>query len=186
MIDKKTFRNNQLTKLKNSDNVDSQEEQKILDNLFSTFEWQEAHSIATVISGPIEFPTKNLIKQAQIEGKQVYLPKVMPKRQMAFLPFIGYDQLVKSNFGLLEPAYDETLVNQQIDLIIVPGLAFALDSNNRLSFGGGYYDRFLSHYLGRTVSLVPPMMSFTTNKWPIEDHDIKINTLVTDNEIIRI
>lgn len=103
----------------------------------------------------------------------------MPHRQMAFLPFTSREDLVVSSFGLSEPVYNEDLVNQEPDLVIVPGLAFAKDSNYRVGFGGGYYDRFLAKYPGKTVALVPSAMNFETADWEVEDHDIKIQHLIT-------
>jgi len=109
---------------------------------------------------------------------KVYLPKTMPHRQMAFLPFIDNESLVVSNYGIPEPAYDEALVNQSPDLVIVPGLAFATDTNYRVGFGGGYYDRFLAKYSGNTVALVPTAMRFDKADWSIEEYDIKIGKLI--------
>lgn len=151
---------------------------QLLEKLFQTTEWQTANSIATTVSSPIEVPTQRIIQRAQAENKQVYLPKTMPHRQMAFLPFEGPDKLIKSDFGILEPEYNEELVNQEPDLVIVPGLAFAEDSHYRVGFGGGYYDRFLAKYHGKTVALVPSAMYFETVDWPVKEHDIKIQKLI--------
>lgn len=144
-------------------------------------EWQNARTIATTISGPFEVDTSGIIKAARATGKTVYLPKVMPKRQMAFMPHPGQDQLVKSKFGLLEPPYDESLMNQQVDLVVVPGLAYALDSHKRLGFGGGYYDRFLSQFKGTTVAMALPPQAFTTAFWPTEDFDVPLEHIITLN-----
>lgn len=151
----------------------------LLNKLLETPEWKQAQTIATTVSGGIEVPTEPIIKAALAAGKKVYLPKTMPKRQMAFLPFNGADSLVKSDYGLMEPEYNEELVNQEPDLVLVPGLAFAVDSNYRVGFGGGYYDRFLANYQGKTIALVPTAMRFETADWEIKEHDIKIQKLIT-------
>ncbi|WP_125605377.1 5-formyltetrahydrofolate cyclo-ligase [Lapidilactobacillus bayanensis] len=185
-MDKQSFRQKQLARLKfDPVNAQQQEVERILTNLFSTTEWQQAKTIATVINGPIEFPTASIIEQAQSDDKQVYLPKVMPKRQMVFLPFESQEQLIKSKFGLLEPALNKQLINQKVDLIVVPGIAFTVDRHYRVGFGGGYYDRFLETYSGTTVSLVPQSMVFATNEWPVETYDIPIQILITANGIKR-
>lgn len=151
---------------------------QLLKKLQETPEWKNAETIATTVSSLIEVPTTPIIEAAQAEGKQVYLPKTMPHRQMAFLPFTNSDDLVRSDYGILEPVYNEDLVNQTPDLVIVPGLAFAEDSNYRVGFGGGYYDRFLAEYPGKTVALVPSAMHFDTADWEVEDYDIKIQRLI--------
>lgn len=151
---------------------------ELLHKLQETTEWKNAKTIATTVSGPFEVPTTPIIKAAQADNKKVYLPKTMPHRQMAFLPFTNSKDLVRSDFGILEPVYNEELMNQTPDLVIVPGLAFAKDSNYRVGFGGGYYDRFLANFAGNTIALVPSTMSFDSAVWDVQDHDIKIQRLI--------
>ena len=141
--------------------------------------WRNAQTIATTISGPFEVATAGIIAAAQSGGKQVLLPKVMPKRQMAFMPYTGKDDLVRSHFGLLEPAYDAATVNNEPDLVVVPGLAYAMDTHLRLGFGGGYYDRFLAKYRGVSVSLALPVQTNVTAFWPTEDFDIPLQNIIT-------
>jgi 5-formyltetrahydrofolate cyclo-ligase len=144
-------------------------------------EWQAAHTIATTVSGPFEVATAGVIAAAEAAGKQVLLPRVMPKRQMAFMPNPGADKLVRSKFGLLEPAFNAKLQNNAPDLVVVPGLAFAQDTHKRLGFGGGYYDRFLSTFAGTTVALALPVQDVPTAFWPIEDFDISLQHILTIN-----
>lgn len=185
-MDKKTFREQQLISLHaNPITSDQHEVEQILNYLFTSTEWLKSKTIATVISGAIEFPTSEIVNHARKNDKQIYLPKVMPKRQMAFLPFSKDTKLVKSKFGLLEPVYNQQLVNQNIDLLIVPGIAFTAGEHYRVGFGGGYYDRFLQSYSGLTVSLAPQSMIFGKDKWPVEDFDIPIKFLITKDGIER-
>lgn len=177
-IDKKELRQQQIKLLNENQSKTIAEGLKLLQKLKSTEEWKNAQTIATTVSGPFEVPTTPIIKAAQEEGKKIYLPKTMPHRQMAFLPFINPDDLVRSKFGILEPVYNENLVKQDPDLVIVPGLAFAEDSNYRVGFGGGYYDRFLANYSGDTIALVPSTMHFESAVWDIKEHDIKIQKLI--------
>ncbi|KXT59444.1 putative 5-formyltetrahydrofolate cyclo-ligase [Streptococcus oralis] len=138
--------------------------------------YQEAKVIATYLSFPHEFQTQGLIKQALKEGKKVLIPKTYPKGRMEF---VVYDpqQLAKTSFGLLEPQGDlEVVEPSQIDLIHVPGLAFTTEGY-RIGYGGGYYDRYLEHFTGHTLSTVYPCQ---IQEFNLENHDIPVQEVLID------
>ena len=138
--------------------------------------YQEAKVIATYLSFPHEFQTQELIEQALKDGKKVLIPKTYSKGRM---DFVVYDpqQLVKTSFGLLEPQGDLEVVDaSQIDLIHVPGLAFTREGY-RIGYGGGYYDRYLEHFTGHTLSTVYPCQ---IRDFIPEDHDIPVQEVLID------
>ena len=138
--------------------------------------YQEAKIIATYLSFPHEFQTQELIEQALRDCKKVLIPKTYPKGRM---DFVVYDpqQLVKTSFGLLEPQGDLEVVDaSQIDLIHVPGLAFTREGY-RIGYGGGYYDRYLEHFSGHTLSTVYPCQ---IRDFIPEDHDIPVQEVLID------
>ena len=136
--------------------------------------YQEAKTIATYLSFPHEFQTQELIEQALKDGKKVLIPKTYPKGRMEF---VVYDpqQLVKTSFGLLEPQGDLEVVDpSQIDLIHVPGLAFTTEGY-RIGYGGGYYDRYLEHFAGHTMSTIYPCQ---VQEFNFENHDIPVQEVL--------
>ena len=138
--------------------------------------YQEAEVIATYLSFPHEFQTQELIEQALKDGKKLLVPKTYPKGRM---DFVVYDpqQLVKTSFGLLEPQGDLEIVDaSQIDLIHVPGLAFTMEGY-RIGYGGGYYDRYLKHFPGHTLSTVYPCQ---IRDFSPENHDIPVQEVLID------
>ena len=137
---------------------------------------QEAKVIATYLSFPHEFQTQELIEQALKDGKKVLIPKTYPKGRM---DFVVYDsqQLVKTSFGLLEPQGNLEVVDaSQIDLIHVPGLVFTTEGY-RIGYGGGYYDRYLEHFTGHTLSAV---YSSQVQDFIPENHDISVQEVLID------
>lgn len=137
--------------------------------------YQEAKVIATYLSFPHEFQTQELIEQALKDDKKVLIPKTYPKGRM---DFVVYDpqQLVKTSFGLLEPQGDlEVVEPSQIDLIHVPGLAFTTEGY-RIGYGGGYYDRYLEHFAGHTMSTIYPCQ---VQEFNLENHDIPVQEVLT-------
>ena len=138
--------------------------------------YQEAKVIATYLSFPHEFQTQELIEQALKDGKKVLIPKTYPKGCMDFVVY-NPQQLVKTSFGLLEPQGDLEVVDaSQIDLIHVPGLAFTTEGY-RIGYGGGYYDRYLKHFSGNTLSTVYPCQ---IRDFIPEDHDIPVQEVLVD------
>ena len=138
--------------------------------------YQEAKVIATYLSFPYEFQTQELIDQALRDGKKVLIPKTYPKGRM---DFVVYDpqQLVKTSFGLLEPQGDLEVVDaSQIDLIHVPGLAFTTEGY-RIGYGGGYYDCYLEHFSGNTLSTIYPCQ---IQDFIPENHDIPVQEVLID------
>ena len=138
--------------------------------------YQEAKIIASYLSFPHEFQTQELIEQALKDGKKVLIPKTYPKGCMNF---VVYDpqQLVKTSFGLLEPQGDLEIVDaSQIDLIHVPGLAFTTEGY-RIGYGGGYYDRYLKHFSGHTLSTIYPCQ---IQDFIPENHDIPVQEVLID------
>lgn len=138
--------------------------------------YQETNTIATYLSFPHEFQTQGLIEQALKDGKKVLIPKTYPKGRMDFVVY-NPQQLVKTSFGLLEPQGDLEVVDaSQIDLIHVSGLAFTREGY-RIGYGGGYYDRYLKHFTGHTLSTVYPCQI-----WDFipEDHDIPVQEVLID------
>ena len=138
--------------------------------------YQEAKVIATYLSFSHEFQTQGLIEQALKDGKKVLIPKTYPKGRM---DFVVYDpqQLVKTSFGLQEPQGNlEVVEASRIDLIHVPGLAFTTEGC-RIGYGGGYYDRYLEHFTGHTLSTIYPcqVQDFIT-----ENHDIPVQEVLID------
>ena len=138
--------------------------------------YQEAKVIASYLSFSHEFQTQELIEQALKDGKKVLIPKTYPKGRM---DFVVYDpqQLVKTAFGLLEPQGDLEVVDaSQIDLIHVPGLAFTTEGY-RIGYGGGYYDRYLEHFSGHTLSTIYPCQ---IQDFIPENHDIPVQEVLID------
>ncbi|NBW80988.1 hypothetical protein EBR21_04460 [bacterium] len=69
-------------------------------------------------------------------------------------------------------------------LVLTPCLA-ADRSGMRLGYGGGFYDRFL-HQHGRdclSVACVPASLFLERGSIPLDDHDMAVDIVVTENEV---
>ena len=89
-------------------------------------------------------------------------------------------QLISGAYGIPEPKPDAPVVSaSEIDLILVPGLAFDR-TGRRLGRGKGCYDRFLADFHGKTMGICGQLMPVV----PVEQHDITMDAVATDHGII--
>lgn len=183
MLDKKTIRKNQIEILKNDFNNDETkiEINKLYQNFFASELFRDSSSIGITLSSGFELDTAPIIKKAWELKKEIYIPKTYPEeRQMNFIKYTGKEELVMSDFGVLEPKGELTILNPP-ELLLVPGLAFSSEENARVGFGGGYYDRYLQKYPTKTVSLVRLNQYFSHADWKVEKYDILIDKLILPN-----
>ena len=189
-MNKKELRKQQIEKLRDfADNKEKdREDELLLDQIMNTELLKNSQTIGVTSSLPVEVDTSKLIACLWDEGKDVYLAKAHndANHSQDFLHYTYKSKLEKSKFGIEEVSDLDAQINDDLDLIIVPGLAFALDTHERLGFGGGYYDRFLAkHPDSKTVALVNSKMAFPTANWKVEKTDIPIQTIITPKQILR-
>ncbi|MGX7023346.1 5-formyltetrahydrofolate cyclo-ligase [Vagococcus hydrophili] len=151
-------------------------EENILNQLFQTKAWQEASVIGTTLAMDKEFNTLPLIKQAIEEGKTICVPKTFGLGKMDFYYYDLEEPLEETNFGVLEPTNNQKFEKEQIDLLIVPGVAFSKEGY-RVGFGGGFYDRYLPDFKGQTYSLV--FKEQTGYDWQPSQYDIPVKEMIT-------
>jgi len=92
-------------------------------------------------------------------------------------------ELRKGRFGILEPAAPVFAKEDELDLIIVPGTAFDF-SGNRIGRGGGFYDRLLPQYRAVRTGICFDFQCLETV--PAEEHDIRMDWVVTETRILKI
>lgn len=186
MEEKKNIRNKIINRLKLIEGETYKEQSaSIAGRLFEQPDWTAAEVIGITISRPSEVDTYAIISQAWMEGKKVAVPKCIPEnRKMDFRYITDFSQLESVYYGLKEPKEDMTglALKDDIDLLIVPGVAFSTNGF-RLGFGGGYYDRFLPGYNGKTVSLA--FSCQIVNNLPVEIHDIPVGRIITEQRVIQ-
>ncbi|MDQ0254410.1 5-formyltetrahydrofolate cyclo-ligase [Evansella vedderi] len=149
--------------------------------LFEKEEWKMGKLIGTTISTGNEIDTYTIIKQAWKEGKDIAVPKCIPKeKELTFYKISSFEDLEVSYFHLKEPIPERTVAVKpdDIDLLIVPGIVFDR-GGYRIGYGGGYYDRFLQ---GRELKTCSLCFEFQlVDAVPKEKHDIPVKIIITEN-----
>ena len=151
---KKILRNKTIAAMKElPQSVKAEADSQLTQRFIQLPAFQEAKTLATYLSMGHEFSTASLIQAALQLGKRVCVPRTYPQGRMEFVEY-DPDILEKTRFGLLEPNERGQVVDKsEIDLIHVPGLVFQ-SKGYRIGYGGGYYDRYLEDFTGKTVSTI--------------------------------
>ena len=130
-----------------------------------------------------ETDTTDIIKQAYFDGKQIVVP-VTNGETGEITPKI-ITQTTEFNqgaFSVDEPIGGITADVADIDVVIVPGIAFD-KKGNRIGFGKGCYDMFLNNCMAVKIGFCYEFQ--LSDNIPADKHDIKMDYIITEKEIIK-
>lgn len=177
VLDKKTLRKKIIKMRLDMDDITYHRlSHFIIEKLKKTDEFISANTVAIYLSYNHEVDTWPLIKE-MINKKTLCVPVIDKNNQMHFVKLDDLRCLEKNKYGIYEPVSGETIDKNNIDLIIVPIVAYNHD-NYRLGYGGGYYDRYLFDYRGKTIGIAFRFQR-EDHYFP-ENHDIALNKIMTE------
>jgi 5-formyltetrahydrofolate cyclo-ligase len=160
--------------------------QAICAQLSKLEEFRAADPIMLYMATAGEVQTAPLAQMAFSSGRRVLVPKVdWSARKMMAVEIRHWTRgIVTGRYGIQEPALGEATAIEEIDFVVVP--AMALDRRGlRLGRGGGFYDRFLSQPGFRATTCGVVFSEQLCNEVPAESHDVPVDLVVTDREILR-
>ncbi len=137
-----------------------------------------------------EVATREFIETSLLKGKRVMLPLVGKDADdnKVIIPCEIKDldsDLEKGVLGILEPKKEcKRLSNpEDIDFIVVPGIAFDL-FKNRIGYGAGYYDRFLKTTREDCLKVGIAFELQVLEEIKTEEHDVPLNVIITEKRVI--
>lgn len=136
----------------------------------------KAQTVHSYLPMPEEIQLWPVLQYCLDEGLAVQVPKILPHGRLQSLVLNTLDELAPADFGTQLPRF-EVKTDTEPDLIICPGLAFT-SAGDRLGYGGGYYDRFLSeHFAAKSIAALYPFQLL--NELPVEPSDERVHLLLT-------
>lgn len=114
------------------------------------------------------------------EKKTIALP-IVTGNEMEFHLYNAPLQIKIGQFGIKEPLNTRLVKQQDIDLMIVPGVAFDINGN-RLGRGRGFYDKYLQYLKIPVIGLCFDFQLLDTI--PAEPHDKKMTAIITEKRQI--
>lgn len=160
---------------------------KIKEFLFSTDEFKKAKTVMFYITYGSEVMTEDMIEGSLERGKKVALPKCL-KDEKKIIPLeiknISRD-LERGAFGIREPKRGTKIIQtQEINLVIVPGVAFDR-KGTRLGYGGGFYDKFLKNLPDSSRFIGLAFQEQVVKSIPRAARDIMLHKIITDQGVME-
>ena len=134
----------------------------------------EASVVALFISLPDEPQTATFIEQLSRKNKRVVVPRIEGED----MNFYDISEGVETgSFGILEPLSKSPIKPSEIDVMVMPGVAFTLNGA-RCGRGKGFYDKYLSRngFRAYTIGVCYPCQ--IVENLPVEEHDKRMESVI--------
>ena len=142
------------------------------------FRESEAYKNAKSIYGYLpynqEVRTTPMLRQAQLDGKRVAVPKCYGD-EMRFIWLDDLSRVEKGYANIPEPIDDGPIADDPTALVLMPGLAFD-PQGHRIGYGGGFYDKFLAKEMHPTLALCYDFQML--DHLETEQFDIPVDTVL--------
>jgi 5-formyltetrahydrofolate cyclo-ligase len=162
----------------------SRRSEEIARRVASLDAFARARTIALYAAVGAEVDTAAVARAAAALGKRLAWPRLVPGERALAFSACGAADLVPGGLRTLEPPADApTVPLADVDLVLVPGVAFDA-SGRRLGRGRGHYDATLAALpaaasrvgLAFEVQIVPEV--------PSEPHDALVDAVVTEERVL--
>lgn len=180
---KHKIRNHIQEKLNSHSDLEKTQKSGIIKGkLFNEKAFKEAKVVMFYVSLKDEVYTLSMIDEAIKIGKRVCVPVIIKEEKHLIAGEIKdrINDLERQHFGIYQPkaGHVKEVPLEDIDLIVVPGIAF--DKNNvRLGRGHGYYDRFLCALPNDTKTIGLAFDFQVVENLPRDSHDIPVWKTIT-------
>jgi 5-formyltetrahydrofolate cyclo-ligase len=157
---------------------------RIAERFFELPEVQEASVVMGFWSFGSEVPTAPILERLARDGAVVALPRIVEGELVSLRWRVG-DRMSPTSFGAQEPDPEAEPVNPRtIDVVMTP--AAALDRfGNRIGYGGGFYDRFLTRLGSEAIRVAIVFGVQIVEELPAGGSDVGVDVAVTESETIR-
>ena len=161
-----------------------QKSDKIISSLIQQPEFIDASVIHCYVSmkDRLEVNTRPLIRNMMAQQKGVAVP-VTDFETVKLKSFLldRFEDLEENKWGVMEPKRGIQLSPEELDLVVVP-MVGGDEQRNRIGYGKGFYDRFLSEVDCPAIGLT--FECCVTESVPVEEFDIPLHKVITEERVI--
>jgi len=150
-------------------------------------EYQQARTVLFYLDVRSEVRTRNDLDAALASGKKIVVPYCVDG-ELELFHLTDPNELSVGMYRILEPRPELRSVEahrvsvQEIDLIIVPGVAFDREGG-RTGHGKGYYDKLLEHARPDTPLVALAFECQLFDRIPMQEHDVYMDKVITEKAV---
>ena len=158
-----------------------------LEKLFAGPEFRKAETVFSYRAMPEEANVDSFNRLLEQSGRKVAYPVSLPNGIMKAAVPRGEEAWRSGAYGIAEPdpARSEILLPEQVDVVLVPCVAFDR-TGNRCGHGAGYYDRFLEHCRPETILVMIAFDIQELDSVATEETDRRIPRIVTESGYLQL
>jgi 5-formyltetrahydrofolate cyclo-ligase len=145
--------------------------------------YRQAGSIGLYSPMLNEVQTELVARRCLADGKRLSYPRIKGGG-LEFVAVSGLGELAPGTYGIPEPTGEALVPYPELELLVVPGVAFDL-SGHRLGYGKGYYDRTLARCVAFLERVGFAYEFQVVEQLPADPHDCRLTRLVTEQRILR-
>jgi 5-formyltetrahydrofolate cyclo-ligase len=145
--------------------------------------FRDARHLALYSAIHNEVSTDEIVKQALDSDKSLVFPRVSGE-DLEFVEIESPAELVSGAFGVKEPKGCSLVPVENVDLIVVPGVAFD-QRGHRLGYGRGYYDRALARCQDHCIKVGLAYDFQLVEELPVTDFDETLSLLITESQTLN-
>jgi 5-formyltetrahydrofolate cyclo-ligase len=153
----------------------------IWEKLYSIPQFSDANTVSIYVSKDNEVETSGIFESLWADGKKVVLAPRIHGDILEMCEVRSIKNFVDGPYGLKEPSGFALPYGGDIDVVVVPGLAFD-ERGTRLGRGKGYYDRFLKSNKTYAIGLAYEVQIH--KNLPKDAHDMSMDMVITEKRII--
>ncbi len=151
---------------------------RIQDAVMARPEFAAARSLACYMAMPYEVQTGTLLAKAWAQDKRVCVPAFNETTRRYELVWVTReDRTSPGRWNIQEPEHRSRAGLMDVDLLIVPALAYGRDGG-RLGHGGGHYDRILGSWSGLKMGVAFDFQVF--DQVPMGHQDVPVDLVITE------
>ena len=156
---------------------------RIIDVFCALPDFKETRKVMCYASMADEVQILPLVQKWLDAGVTVTMPRVIRKGEMEAVTVPSLDALVEGEYGIFtpDPVKSQAVAPEELDLIIVPGVAFDT-RGERLGMGAGFYDA----YMAKAIKAKRIALAYScqlVSSVPMEEHDELVNKIITEQGI---
>ena len=142
-------------------------------------EVRSARTVMLFYAFGTEVATAGISERVLEAGTRLLLPYLATEGAMEAAEVRPGETLEVTAYGPREPTRRVAVHPGEVDLVVTPGLAFDR-RGNRLGYGGGHYDRYLSRMGSEAVRVGIAFSIQLLDRIPSEPEDERVHVVVTD------